>query len=348
MNTASNVISARARAMYGKALTDADFQSLLSCRTVSEIARYLKETPAYRDTLAGLNDATMHRGYLEERLHKRLWDCYATLIRFDMSSGQRLSGYLMQREETVHLMQLLRRMNIGQAQEYVFSLPSFFVAHTQMDLLAINRAKTVRQLVEALSGTVYQKLLAPFADCPNGELPIAEMETVLYTHVSRLLLTVIQNTSGRLREELTALCGTNLDAQNVARIWRLKTYFHAGPEEIRRQLLPFGGDVRPAMWDKMLHAEPDEVLELFFATPAGRHIPPAERVNAFDLPERAAYFTARHYIHFSVYPMVVLLSYLTVTETEIMDIINIIEGVRYQLPPEDILPTLIVGKKGRE
>lgn len=41
--------------------------------------------------------------------------------------------------------------------------------------------------------------------------------------------------------------------------------------------------------------------------------------------------------------MVVLLSYLIIMDTEVMDLTNIIEGIRYQLPPEEIKPMLVLG-----
>lgn len=340
---AENVIAARARAMYGRSLTYTDYEALLACHTVSEVAAYLKNETAYHEALADINEATVHRGYLESRLRRRLWDCYATLIRFDMSAGNRLSAYLMQKEETEQLMQLLRLMNVGRAGDYIFSMPAFFAGHTKLDLIAVNRAANMAQLTDALAGTPYQKLLAPFADRENGALPLTEMETALYTALYTTLLRTIAHTKGTLHKELTELCGAEIDAQNVTRLLRLKTYFHAQPEEIRAQLLPEGGTLSRRTWERLLAADAEEVPELFFATRVGRRVPLSHRAYLYDLPIRATYFTARHHMHFSTHPMVVLLSYLTIMDTEVLDIINIIEGIRYQLSPDDIKPMLVLG-----
>ena len=43
----SNVILAKARAMYGRCLTAQDFHNLLACHSVSAIASYLKTRTAY-------------------------------------------------------------------------------------------------------------------------------------------------------------------------------------------------------------------------------------------------------------------------------------------------------------
>ncbi len=340
---AANAVSARARAIYGKTLRREDYEALLACHSVSEAAAYLKNETSYSDALADINEKTIHRGYLEERLRRRLWTCYASLIRFDISAGSRLSAYLMQREETEHLIQLLRLMNVDRARDYILSLPDFFSSHTKLDLLAVNRAQNMAELVPALAGSLYGRLLSPYAGQPNGELPLTEMETVLHRALAERILDVTAHTTGTLRQEMVDLCGTWIDVQNVTRVWRLKTYFHATEEEIRAVLLPPGGNIPKKTWERLLAAAPDEMADIFFATPAGRHVPAAQRAFTFDLPERATYFTARHYMHFSVHPMVVLLSYVTIIETEVLDIINIIEGLRYQLPPEEIRPTLVLG-----
>ena len=54
------------------------------------------------------------------------------------------------------------------------------------------------------------------------------------------------------------------------------------------------------------------------------------------------YLTCRHDIRFSTHPSVVMLSYIFLAQIEIQDIINIVEGIRYQLAPEEIQKLLTV------
>ena len=70
----SNVILAKARAMYGRCLTAQDFHNLLACHSVSEIASYLKNRTAYAGVLADINESTIHRGHLESLLRRKLWN----------------------------------------------------------------------------------------------------------------------------------------------------------------------------------------------------------------------------------------------------------------------------------
>lgn len=43
----SNAILAKARTMYGRRLTDKDYEDLLACKTVPEVANYLKNETVY-------------------------------------------------------------------------------------------------------------------------------------------------------------------------------------------------------------------------------------------------------------------------------------------------------------
>ena len=57
---------------------------------------------------------------------------------------------------------------------------------------------------------------------------------------------------------------------------------------------------------------------------------------------RTKYNICRRDIRFSTHPSVVLISYIILTEIEVGDIITIVEGIRYRLPPEDIKSMLTV------
>ena len=66
----ANAISAKARAIYGRRLTAADYQELTRQRTVSDVAAYLKANPGYGAYLAGIDEMQIHRGQLELLLHQ--------------------------------------------------------------------------------------------------------------------------------------------------------------------------------------------------------------------------------------------------------------------------------------
>ena len=61
----SGAIPAKARAKYGRRLTSEDYNNLIHCKTVAEVANYLKSNTYYNDVLSQLNEHNIHRGQVE-------------------------------------------------------------------------------------------------------------------------------------------------------------------------------------------------------------------------------------------------------------------------------------------
>ena len=69
---ASNAALAKARALYGRRLTAADYRRLAACRTMPQLAAELKALPMYAPTLAALNPPFARRAQLESLLRQVL------------------------------------------------------------------------------------------------------------------------------------------------------------------------------------------------------------------------------------------------------------------------------------
>ena len=60
------------------------------------------------------------------------------------------------------------------------------------------------------------------------------------------------------------------------------------------------------------------------------------------VPRNMRYNWCKHNIRFSLSPPIVLVSYVFLEETEILNLISIIEGIKYRLAPEEIRKMLII------
>ena len=75
----SNAVLTKARAMYGRHLTKHNFNDLLSCHSVGEVASYLKNNTNYRKILMDVNESEIHRGRLEQLLRRKMFEDVAAL-----------------------------------------------------------------------------------------------------------------------------------------------------------------------------------------------------------------------------------------------------------------------------
>ena len=172
---------------------------------------------------------------------------------------------------------------------------------------------------------------------------MTDLESALTAYQFSTLFRNIEGLSPGQAREMRRLFGIQADTINVTRIRRMKRYFQMPPEQIRRHLIPVAGDLSKTVLQQMVEAESDtQVMDLYFST-AGKWVDELQRQHVDDLPMRLPYFVARRYMHLSAYPLVVFASYIIITEIELDDLINVIEGIRYNLPAADIQQLLVLG-----
>jgi len=345
----SNAISAKAKTMFGRRLTDQEYTDLLHCHTVTEVAVYLKKQTVYAKTFATVSERDVHRGELEAFLKTKLLDDYASLCRYEMSVGEHFSAYLIRRGEIEQILHCLRLLNAGKVQEYLFTMPVFFNSHTDLDLFALAKVKTFQDFLDALGTSKYRAILERYA--PTEEQPIPDfslIENELFLYLFSGVFDVIKKYShGPLREELLEHFGRQVDLLNMLRIDRLKRHFNASPDAVRSMVMPFHYLISSKVLDQMIDAESaDAAQDIFRRTPYRKMLekyPDAELEDLFPL---SMYDFSRKKMYFSTHPSVVMLSYIYLMEIELENIIKIIEGIRYSLPKKEIAE-MIVGYKNK-
>ncbi len=340
---ASNAILSKAHAMYGRRLTEQNYKDLLNCQSVAEVASYLKNHTAYKQVLAGVNENSLHRGQLEAKLKQKQLEDYASLCRYEVSVGEYFSGYLLIRSEIEQILHSITLMSAGKPEEYLFSMPMYLSQHTHINLQSLAEIKTFDDLLNALDHTPYRKLLEPLKPM-NGNAPnYTEIENALYTYLYTWIFSIIDKyTKGETSKQLRNIFVSVIDLTNYSHIVRLKASYHVDPESIRSMLLPYGS-LKPRILSQLLEAETEsEVSALMKQTPVGKQWLDIDSSYVDEIPKRALYEICRHNIYFSRNPSVVMMSYTFLLQSEITDIVTIVEGVRYKLPAAEIAKLLIV------
>ena len=325
MSATTYAVLAKARAKYGKFLTERDYASLLACQSVPEVMVYLKAHTRYASVLGEINERDVHRGRLE------------ILLRAGFSR------YIVEKTEVEQIVRFLVLLNSNSTEKFIFAFPSFLSKHTVLNVNKLATAHDYAEFLEALHHTQYYELLKDFQPDEKGRLPVSEMENRLYAcilrHIHEL---IVKKTKGSEQQELLALFRTINDYSIFSRILRLKKYYHLSPEVIRRNMLPQYSSLSPKLVDRMCAAESSaEVFQIMQSTGSGRMIGKIGYKYASDISPRVQYRIAKKYIHFSNNPSVVMVAFMFLSETELMNVISLIEGVRYQLDTKTIQSMII-------
>lgn len=343
MPTTSYAVLAKARSKYGRFLTERDYSNILACQSVAEVLVYLKSHTHFASVLSEVNERDVHRGHLEQLLRQYLFNEFDSLCRYDSSVSAGFSSYIIEKTEIEQIIRFLVLLNSNSTEKFIFQFPAFLAKHTKLDVNKLANASNYDEFLTALKDTDYYEILVVYRPDKKGRLPVSDIENKLCARLYKNIVKLIdKKTKGSERRELIAIFQTINDYNIFSRILRLKKYFHTAPEAIRSEIMPEYCSLNSRVIDNMCRAEtPEEVFKIMQNTSRGRTMGKLGYTNADDIIPRVQYRMAKKNIHLSNNPSVVMISFMFLSEIELINVISLIEGIRYQLDP-NIIKSMII------
>lgn len=338
----STAISAKVHAKFGHRLNKNDYQNLIECKNISDVVLYLKNNTHYSSVFTKINEYCVHRGKVEQLLKQKLFYDFDSLCRYDPKSGVNFSHHIVRRYEIDQLIHFLTLLNSDNTERYIFILPSYFKKHTNIDLQGLARARTYEDVLNATSNSPYKKILSKFAPNKDNKVNIQAIENAMYNFMyDELYNTIQKNKSKREREDLKKLFDTLNDFKNIEKIYRVKKFYNVDLTALKNFLLPFG-TINQNKLVKICQAETDEdMLNELRTTSIGKLIDRGSVNSLSSIFLKARFNLLYHNMFLAESPTVVMFSYIFITDIELSNIINIIEGVRYGLTANEIEQIII-------
>ncbi len=331
-NHAGSAVYAKVRTRFGLRLTAEQFRTMCSLNTVGEVAEFLKATQRYR-AIFRESTGNIHRDFLEKLIKKQARADISELCAYTQNTDKSLSKIISQKEEIDQFLLFLRYFFSGKPNEFALAVSYTVNKTAEIDLLKLSDVTNIRQLYEVLKDTSYNKWLTALA---GREISYSEIEaSLLKSYYSNAYQTLIKDK----KEEAAKLFARQCELSDILQALRVNLYY---PND--RRLLDYAYKIpyqlKKEQYDRLLAANGiDEFSEALRDTPYGQ----IEDFTPQKAAEKAHKAQIKQYIkniHFSSCAPTVLLSYAFYCNTEVRDIIHIIEGVRYGLSPEEILKRL--------
>ncbi len=343
---ASNSVMSVSRSRYGRRIKESDYRALASMKTIAEIASFLKSKTHYGESLSGISESTIHRANLESMLRTAYFNNVFDLCRFERSIGSGVFNYIFDRHEFRLFLSYLICFISGNPSKFLIDLPMSLNRHSEIDFEKLSSISDKNELADCIAGT---KLALIAGDIRAGD------KIELIAIESKLRRTLVENALSNIKkgnvkgdsEELKKLVLLQSELNDFILLYRAKKYYGSTPLEISSLIVGKQCFIPKKTFEKMVNAETAEkAVELFMSTKYGKEATEpltSENINAFCKKFLLSYTT--RLIHFSVDPAVVTLSYILYSETELNNLINIIEGVRYELSPGEIEKEITVISK---
>ena len=333
-----NAVLAKARAMYADSLTREDYTRLAACRTVGEAANYLKTHTAYGGVLVSLQNVKFHRARLEATLKRYMFSRVGALCGFEKSLGQPMHRILLYKYEIEYILLCADYLDSDSAGVYSMEWPAFFKKHSDLDPIALERARSPEMLLTAVQGTRYAGIVEK-AVRGQTDFSVQVLENALYADFYAQGAAVIrENFSGKARDELLACFCLPADVKMIESMYRLKKYFPQSGGFFEVAETAFTGAQREGL---RTAESAEEILEILQGSRYGRYFP-KEGASIEQKTQAMELRIHEKNIRFSTCPEVVMLSYIGILENEMRNITHIIEGVRYNLSAEEIAAYLVL------
>lgn len=347
VSSSDNAMMAKVHCLYGKRLDTGDYDQLLQKRTMPDIVRYLKNETYYSEALAEVNEELVHREQLENLLEQRTLGIYLRLSKYSYGDKLVFKMYQM-KSEMEQLLYAMRLLNAGNMSKYIVSLPVYFDRHTPLDLFAVAKARSYDDLLEVVERSEYYDIIGRFRPPTlDKKINIIECETALLTHYyTKLLEMVSAHYHGTARQVLEDILRYQIDFHNISIIYRMKRYFKGTPQSIAKCLVGVKSKLSAKTYAEMLDA-PDaasisQVLErrrTYYLNTLDTTVPVDQM---FFQIQRIQKKLNQKALRFSIQPVAVVVCYMTLLAIEVNNIINIIEGAKYNLTPEEIRAMLVL------
>ena len=339
----SNAILAKARSMYSQRLTEANYEELLKKRSISDLVAYLKSETVYESVLSELKDNNVHRGQLEALLNKEIFARLNRLMRY--ASKKELEFYKLSvtELEIQLLLTKIRLISSDMYSGYEMQIPTYLNKYTSFRLYGLLKINDYDGLLSLMKGTKYYQTLLKYKPTDNQPIDTNMLELDFkHIYYQEYIDTVHRLFKGKRRKDLLTMIQTSIELQNMTKIYRLKKYFHASPEQIRETLFLEDTRIPARAMDEMIEAkDASEFLKKLASSSYKLYIDDNEFVFIEYHTEKIKYFIAKRFMRFSTDSALVFMTYKIVFQIEIDNLKHIIEGLRYGESPPQIQSMLI-------
>ncbi|MFP4697905.1 MAG: V-type ATPase subunit [Eubacteriales bacterium] len=338
-------LASKISAMKGKMLKQTDYEILVYQKTVRDAAIYLKNQTYYMDLLKDLDENNVHRGYLEILLNQSLVNDELKIARYLKGNEKKTYRYVYRKQEIEDIKKMLRFLQMGKSVKNIDKNLFFISKYSVIDFDKLFKVNNIEELVDGLKGTNFYNILKPLIIDENRiDLFAAEMALDMY-YYKKTDKQLVAGIRGKNKKILKKLLGIEVDMKNILWIYRSKRYYKTPKELIYRYIIPYQYKLSKKELSKMIEVKTtQEFLDLLRDTKYSFDVG-KEKIKKEKTFLEVQLSHYKKYMKDNPFSMAPISVYIFMKEIEISNITTIIEGIRYQVEPNEI-KQLVIGIQG--
>lgn len=335
-------LNSKIKVLSGKLLKPEDYDRLLQAETIEEAVVYLVEETRYKELLFGLEPDELDRQNLESVLQKSHFKELERLYKFMPELHKKFFVTIFMRYEVENIKAMIRTM-ISEGR-LTSLMPKLFIHHTsRLPYDMIGNSQSLQELVEALKGTPYHRVLNSYMNEPPDKMRFYMEMALDRTYFDRLR-SAVKDLPKDEQPQVGLQVGMNIDLLNLQWIYRGRRFYGLGPEELVNYALEGGKDFGFEDLKRLCYTSSiSELVDAIKSSRYGLLIGDAEDFETYmeRSMERFLYMTFMKQKNKNIMNIVEMLAYMHRVEFEIRDLFSILEMKRYGIHGEDGKPFLV-------
>jgi V/A-type H+-transporting ATPase subunit C len=222
-------------------------------------------------------------------------------------------------------------------------VPYFFDVHTDIDLKKLLKSETFDELLDAVEHTAYEKILSPFYVRNKEMIRYLDIEFALEKHYyDEAFKRVDKNYHGKLNTLLKDIYYTKIELQNITKIYRLKKFYQSDPLTIKQLLNIKHSRMSEQKLTELIEIkDPNKILKHLASSELQYFKNDKDYVYIEYFAGKIKYDLAKKYMYFTNEVPLFFTAFVTLTELQVDNITNIIEGIRYKVNESELKQMLI-------
>lgn len=324
-----SALNTKIQAMNSKLLSSKDYETLMNFTSEKEIGNYLKHDTRYAQVFSEYSIDKLKRWEFELILKKQMLIEIERLSKYLDYDSKNFVEIAFMRAEVEDIKLILRAIS---RKEDLMDLPQHFLHDKRHEKISFDKLlskNNLFDLVDEFKGTIYEDA---FRSITEEDLKLREFHAEM--NLDSIYFRQLRKKSEKLSVEdkkiIDSVVGLNIDLTNIQWIYRAVKYYDLMNEEIFNYTLLGGKTLNLRKIKELIYSDDVMSKTILFMKNYGIEIDPKDdKYLQVNINRYLLKFINKSNMN-NPMTIVKLIKYMHDIEYEAMDIITILEGVRYK------------------
>lgn len=324
-------LNAKMKGMYTKELSQEELDELLRLSSLKDVIYFLKTKFS---SLENINE-NMNRREIEQELNNLFIEDILKISKYLNKKENEIFMDFLSKYEINIVKNVFRNVTTNRDSKRYLRNVDNWTSKMFISLQKINDITSEKDFFEIIKNQEYFYIFEEYLK-EQKDIPLEELEIML----DKFYFEKIYNEAKSYNKELENMIGTEIDLLNIITIYRANKYFAYSDNEIKKLLIPIFYKLNKNTVNKLINCNDfDEIASSLNKTPYSE-VFKEENYLEHD-KNQYLYNIYIKYFREKLFNICTVFCNINLIDVEIKNIINIIEGIRYNIDKTEIQKKIV-------